>query len=185
MNITNNTATTVTTANDTNLAAEGTVIDSKVLATMSVEDMLNIDVNMVEAVSDFSPLPSGLYSISVESVGLEEVGAENKPVIAVEYQINGVVELNDDSEADQVGDLPRKHTENYFLQGGKTAYGLRSFVTIFKPLAGDQAALVTDLMEMAIGATGEAVLERKTRKNKNTGELNTNTNINANAVMWH
>jgi hypothetical protein len=164
--------------------ATATVIKGSVLAEMNIEDMLAADMGSMELVTDFTPMPSGMYDIEVKTVEVTEVGAENKPAIKVEYSINGIVELADEADLELVGDLPRKHTEHYFLQG-KNAYGLRSFVTIFKPVALNAGVnTVEDTLEAAIGSVGQALIEKRRYKDKNTGEMKESSGIVATQVSW-
>lgn len=161
------------------------MIDSKDLANMSLDELMDIDINQVEAVKDFIPFPTGSYRFEVTSVGFDEVGAEDKPVITVEWNILEVVELVDASQADEVGEVPRVQKENYFLTGGKTGYGVRAFLTAFREIGvRNGCTKLPEIMEAAIGATGEALIERKTRRNKDTGENHTNSSISATMVTF-
>lgn len=165
--------------------ATQTKIDSKDLAAMSLEDLMEIDINQVEEVKDFVPFPTGEYRFEVTSIAFDEVGSEDKPVIAVEWNILEVVELANEEEADQVGEIPRVQKENYFLQGGKTAYGVRAFLTAFREIgARNNCTKLPEIMEAGIGATGQAMIERKTRKDRETGEARTNSSINATLVTF-
>lgn len=110
-------------------------VDNALLANMSVEDLLNMDMTQVELVVDGVLLPGGLYAFTVKSCEVENAGkaGEEKPVIAVKIELNGAIEL--DSPADQeivdtldLASNPQGYRENFQL-ASKDGFGVRSFNT--------------------------------------------------------
>jgi len=148
-----------------------TILSGDVLSEMDVDSLLALDVNNVEEIKDFVPMPSGFFRFNVTNTSLEELGDDKNPAITVEFNLTECTEL---LNADNVEDAEViatsfadgatvKHKESFFLNSNarKTAYGIRSFVTIFKGAVPEgQAASVQELMELSIGTSGLALIEK-------------------------
>lgn len=139
------------------------------IAALSVEDLLDLDIDQIEEVTPFVPKPTGIYNFAVTSTGLEEVGDGH--AIQVVYTITECVELEDEEMAEDVGELPKEYKENYFI-GGESDYGIKAFRTIFGALEVEGTKLSTrDLMEASVGTTGQGLLQLRKYKDKTTKEV--------------
>lgn len=147
-----------------------TILSGAVLSEMSVDDLLLLDVNDMEAVVDFVPMPTGFYRFSVKACTMEEMGDDKVPAIQVEVTLTENTELaNPEKEEDAeiiatafADGATVKHVENFFLKGNnKSAYGVRAFATMFKALVPEgQKANVPELMELAVGSSGTCLIEK-------------------------
>lgn len=159
-------------------------LTAETLESLSPEELLSLDISQIADVEGFVLKPAGMYGWEVTAISLEEVGAENKKAIKVEYNLLECIELNDESEADTVGELPCKYNEFYFLEGGK-GFGTRMFATIFRPVARDAGVtMLSDIMEAALGAHGGGFIKVRNYKDKKTGEMKESNQIDATTVTW-
>lgn len=165
-------------------AAVADTLTAETLEALSPDELLSLDISQIADVEAFKLLPSGMYGWEIVGISIEEIGQDNTKAIQVEYNILEVIELNDDSESEDVGELPRKYKENYSLVGGK-GYGTRMFATIFRSIA--QAAgvtLLSDIMEAGIGAIGGGFIKAGSYKSKKTGEQVPSNKIDPTTVTW-
>lgn len=159
-------------------------IEADVLAQMSPEDLLQLDVGQIKDVEAYVPLPSGLYGFQVKEVEMTEVGAENKPAIKVTFDVNEVIELEDDSQAEEVGELPTKYTEMYLLQS-KNSMGLRMFATTFRPVSVEAGASnLAETMDAIIGAVGQGFIKRRSYRPNGSDDKVVTNNLDATTVTW-
>ena len=164
------------------MGAGGEILEGAVLETLDAEELLELDISQLADVEAFKLLPNGLYGWSVKSVGLEEIGDEGAKAIEVIYTIHECIELLDQADEDAVGELPREYKELYFLKGGK-GFGIRTFSTIFRPVAEQTGATrVADLMENIVGVTGSSFIKLRNYVHKGTQEKRQSNNIDATTV---
>lgn len=141
-------------------------ISNAVLSQLSAEDLLNLDVDSVELVTDGITLPSGLYTFTVKDCEVASVGktGEEKPAIVTSLIITGYVELDNPADNAIVDTLnlaenPINYKEN-FLLNSKEGFGLRSFSTF---VAGWTAVSgirkVGDIVPALAGAQGVTRLQ--------------------------
>jgi len=159
------------------------ILEKSSIVGLSVDELLELSVDQLAEVQPFVPKPTGMYAFTVTSCGVEEVGDAN--AIVVEYQINECIELEDEEKRDTVGEMPAKYTEKYFI-GGKSEFGLITYRTIFGGLVGEgEEVKIRDLMEMCVGATGEAILKHRKWKHKETKEDQEGNQWDALSVVLH
>ncbi len=172
------------------------LIANETLSQMDVDALLEVDVNNIEEVAEFVPMPTGMYRFTVGTPSIEEVGKNNSKAIKVPFTLTECVEVgNPDNEEDveivattfaEGGTVVQN--ENFFLESSnssKTAYGVRSFVTIFKQLLeAGQTANVSQLIEYAAGSSGEALIEKSSYKKEGSDEVLYSSRINANNVVF-
>lgn len=153
------------------------------LEALNAEALLELDISELADVTAYVPKPSGLYQFQVLESGLEEVGAENKIAIDLKLKVLEVLELADESEADEVGDLPAEYGQMFFLDGGK-GYGVRSFVTLFRELAVENGwTTANEISEGIGGAVFSCYLERRKYKVKDTGEIKVSNQLKVETVQ--
>ena len=144
------------------------LLNKETIAGLSVDELLDLSVDQIAEVTPFTPKPTGIYVFEVKACGVVEVGESN--AIEVEYNIIEMVQLEDESLAESVGELPAKYTEKYFI-GGDSEFGLMTFRTVFGGLVGEgETVAIRELMERCIGATGEGLLKHRKWVNKTTKE---------------
>lgn len=160
---------------------------------MSVEDLLNLDGNQIELVTDSVVLPGGFYHFTVADSGIGEVGKEKKPAIEVTVEFTGVEAL--DNLADQalvdtldLGNNPVKYKEN-FLLNSKDGFGLRSFCTFTAQWAeATNNPVVSDRVNNLAGAKGiiRVVTNTYLPENKPDSPENyrTNNRLRVQEVVW-
>ena len=158
------------------------LLNKEAIAGLSVDELLELDIDQIAQVVPFTPKPTGVYGFNVGSCGVVEAGEGH--AIEVEYQLNEVVELLDDNEANRelVGELPAKYTEKYFI-GGESDFGLKTFRTVFNGLVAEgETVVIRELMERCVGVQGEGLLKLRKWKDKNTGEMKEGNSWEATAV---
>lgn len=173
------------------------ILKGDVLSELSVDDLLELDVDLIDEVTDFMAMPSGHFRFNVTAVALEDVGGEGKKAIKVEFSLPSLVELADPNDEEAVELVAASfadgatvdHSEYFFLDGGKkkSAFGIRSFSTIFKPLVPEGTkAKVSELMELAMGSSGEAYIEKTSYipEGKTEAERKYNSRIKPTMVIF-
>lgn len=139
------------------------------IAGLSVDDLLDVSADQLSEVTAYVPKPTAVYNFAVKSVDLDEAGDGH--AIAVVYNLTDCVELNDEAEADLVGELPAEYKELYFI-GGESDFGIRTFRTIFAGVVPDGTSMsIREMMEAAVGVTGQGLLKHNKWKSKETGEI--------------
>lgn len=138
-----------------------TKIASSVLSQMNVEDLLTLDINNVEIITDIPVVPAGFYNFTVKNSGLGTTGkaGEEKPAIKVELALTGCEGTDNAADMEIVSNLdlansPLKYTENFGLTA-KDGYGVRAFATFANGFA--QSTGITQvqaLVEAINGGTG-------------------------------
>jgi hypothetical protein len=165
--------------------AVAAILTGETLESLSADELLSLDIGQIGDVEAFKIKPSGMYGWEVTAISIDEVGNENKKAIKVEYNLLEVIELEDEADAEDVGEMPCKYTENYFLEGGK-GFGTRMFATIFRQLAQEAGVtMLSDIMEAGVGATGGGFIKAGTYKCKKTGEIKPTNQIDATTVVWN
>ena len=172
-----------------------TVLKGDVLSEMDVDSLLDLDIDLIDEISDFIAPPTGVYRFNVKGMEVAEVGGEGKQAIKASLVLTQLVELSNPDKVEDV-ELAQvlfadgatiEHTEFFFLDGGKkkSAYGIRSFATMFKALvpAGTKAK-TSELMELAIGASGEGLIERNSYVPEGQTEAKFSSRFKATAVSF-
>ncbi len=170
-------------------------IANEELALMDVDALLQVDVNIMEEVADFIPMPSGSYRFNVGTPEIAEVGKEDKKAIKCAFSLTECTELANPENAEDVETITNSfvdgktvdHIEVFMLESknAKSAYGIRAFVTIFKKLLPlGQTATVAELMELATGASGEALIEKSSYTPEGSDEKRFSSRIKATAVVF-
>ena len=179
------------------MATQSVKLTGAVLSEMDVASLLAIDIDLVEVVTDFAPMPTGMYRFNVKGTELKEFGDDKKMGIQTEFCLTECVELAHADNQDDVDVVTAgfadgatvKHIETFFLDGGKkkTAYGLRSFVTLFKALVPAGAkANPQELMELSVGSSGVCFIEKGSYipEGKTEEERKYTSRIKCTAVMF-
>lgn len=170
-------------------------IASAALNNMGVEDLLALDGNMVELVTDIPVVPAGYYHFTVKDAEVDQLGkeGEQKPYIVVNLELNAVEKLDnaaDQSIVDQIdlANNPVKYREAFGLQT-KDGFGVRSFVTFTHQLAQDTGVTqVGARLEILPGAQGVAYIGVNTYLPANKADVpenyKTNNRMDVKQVVW-
>lgn len=160
------------------------VLNKETIAGLSVDELLELNVDQIAEVTPFAPKPTGCYGFNVVACGVVEVGEGH--AIEVEYQLNEVIDLlvDDDANRELVGELPAKYVEKYFI-GGESEFGLMTFRTVMSTLVQEgETPVIRELMERCVGMQGEGLLKHRKWKNKTTGEMQEGNQFEATAVEF-
>lgn len=157
-------------------------IDRKVLKEMDIESLLDLSADQVSDIAELVPFPTVLVQLTVTK-GEVDPGAESgKPFIAVSTEINDIIEWDDAVSEEEQGDheiVGRTVSQRFY-----TGFGIESFKTTFTDLvqaleqANGQAPTIRDILENLEGTTWNALVEYKSNKNKDTGEVRYFNQIN-------
>lgn len=145
-------------------------IAKKDLAQLDVEALLNIQVQEVEHIKDYVPLPTARYDFTVKNVGIEEVGNDKTKAIVVEMDVTGcdteTLEKPEDSD-----DLPNFEEEAFstksmfFLESTKPGVednrGIRDFLTLGAAIEGGEELTAAQLIEQLPGMQGQGQWRRR------------------------
>lgn len=162
---------------------QGTVKTKDELEAMIGEEFLELAYGDVADLEGFVPKPSGMYGFTVTGCSLEKLGAEEKLAIQLELSVTEVVELLDEADAEEVGELPAKYTESFFLTGAKI--GGRAFVTMTRQLAEEQEwASLSEAVAGIVGFSGQGMIIKRQWKDKTTDEIKHGNQIDGKTVTW-
>ena len=147
------------------------------------EDFLEMMFDDIADLEGFVPKPTGMYGFVVTECNIEKLGAEEKLAIQMVTEITEVIELNDEATAEEVGELPAKYTESFFLTGQKI--GGRAFATLTRQLAAEQDwKSVSDAIGGIVGFAGQGIIVKRSWKDKDTGDTRFGNQIDAKTVVW-
>lgn len=153
------------------------------LENLGAEEFLNLQFDEIADLEGYAPKPTGMYGFNVLDCEIEEVGAEKKVVIKLVMDLTEVVELSADADPDEVGELPAKYTESFFLSGQKI--GGRAFVTMTRQLAQEQNwSGVAEAVSGIVGFSGTGMIIKRSWKDKDTGDVKYGNQIDAKTVTW-
>ena len=105
------------------------LIKGDVLKNLKFEEILALGVDEVADTEAFKLIPKGYYIFEIADSKLE-APVEGEPFIEVELLVNGIQELKDPTEEDQVTVGETKTNFRYY-----GAFGVQRFKTTFKSIA--------------------------------------------------
>ena len=155
------------------------------LSNMSAEELLNMDLETVQELTEFQALPSGSYRFEVSESEVTTAGKENKPVIKIELSVLECTELKnpEDQEVLDTIEFPRKMKETIWL-AAKNGYGIKRFKTFMGHIAQEHGlSNARDVLEAANGMSAEAYV-KKTSNTDNDGETRYFNEIDVHTVAW-
>lgn len=159
------------------------LLTNEQLEAMDVDSFLNASMDSIADLEGFKLKPTGLYSFVVKNADVTEMGMENKPVIAVELELTSCLELVNEAESEEVGELPCKYTENYFLTG--KMIGGKAFATFTRELAQANGwATIAEVVTGMQGFSGSALIQKRKWKDKETGELKEGNQLDVTTASW-
>lgn len=104
-------------------------IKGDVLKNLKMEELLALGVDEIADSEQFKLVPKGYYILEISDSKLEAPD-EGEPFIEVELLVNGIQELKDPTEEDQVTVGETKTNFRYY-----GAFGVQRFKTTFKSIA--------------------------------------------------